>query len=143
MKRTESTVYTFQVVAERMGKYIIPGFKFEVDGKVYKTNDLSLIVSKADPGSSRQTTYKIKPEIEVSKESLFIGESLVVRYYLLSSGLKVNVQGFEKLPETKGFAVKQVEETLPDEIAQKALSSLVKNTSSKEISDMIAGFFKA
>ena len=115
-KKSESTVFSFSVAAERTGKYIIPAFRFEIDGKVHRSNDLSLIVTKSRTTSGKSSSFTIKPEIIVSKKRIFIGEPLVVRYYLLSSGMKVNVEGFEKLPETKGFAIKQIEESLPDKI---------------------------
>ena len=115
-KRMNSTALRFLIEAGKEGKYRIPSFIFEADGEKLASTEVSLTVGKT-AAFTRQGTEpaRVKPKMTLSRNRAYTGEPVIVRYFLLSSGIDVRFNGFETLPETKGFIVRELDDSLKDE----------------------------
>ncbi|HOO73356.1 MAG TPA: BatD family protein [Spirochaetota bacterium] len=113
-KKSVSTVFTFHVTAFKPGKYVIPPLLFEIDGKQLSTRTVTLSVSKGLSARKSSPSGRERPVLrtvtEVSSERVYSGEPLVLRYYILSAGTRYNFEAIEKMPETKGFVIKDFDE---------------------------------
>ena len=118
-KKTVSSVFSFHVTAFKKGAYTIPPFTFKVDGSVYKSRAVKLVVTKSLPAQQREQDRgtdgrtDIRTIYEVSTEKVYAGEPVIIRYYLLiPPGGRFRFEGFEKDPETKGFVGRSIDEAL-------------------------------
>ncbi len=116
-------IMTFQVIPEKTGKYKIPPFVFNADGKQFSSSPVMLNVLKSlgkiaerSGGGGLQQSI-VRSDIELSKKSVYAGEPLIMRYYLYSNGANLfELNGMERSPNTKGFVVKEIAENLPDSV---------------------------
>ena len=115
-------ILTYHLLAARKGTYKIPPFIFEVNGQQLRSKEVSLLVIKGAasvPSSNARGSSigYLKSHLSFNKESLFVGEPIIMRYYLLSHGLKgIRLEGIEKQPEVKGFVSQEVKESIDEEI---------------------------
>ncbi len=119
-QRTESIIFNFSVTPERKGTFQIPSFIIDADGKRLRTNEVSLIVIReAQVPAAGGSRGRIFSEISISKQRAYVGEPIVARYFLLSSGSGVTLEGFEKQPQTSGFIIKEFEENVDETVARR------------------------
>lgn len=118
-------ILTFSIVAERSGRFIIPPIVIESGKKRLQSKQVSLIVSGGVKGYSGIARFY--PEISISKRRIYIGEPIVVRYFLLHGGLQIRDRPlFEKLPEMKGFVRESFAEHIEDETRKRNGIDLVR-----------------
>ncbi len=121
-KTTKSFVYTLQ--PQRTGTFIINPISLNFDGKTISTSPIKITVTKSSgqkrPHTSRQQNNFFadpfstnKPQSDTSgnntfviakldKKSVYVGEPLIVSYYLLTRDRLQNLS-FGKSPDYKGF----------------------------------------
>ena len=88
----------------------IPSFSVEVDGKIYKTKPVKIIVQEP-----KQTQGENKLEIKLSKNSLYIGESAILDVAL---HFKPPVESIQlQKPEIKGFIAKELYKNVEGNVA--------------------------
>ena len=120
-------ILTYGIYAGKKGRYRIPSFIFDVSGRKLKSREVVLIVTK---GSFRDDDgiKRLGPEYAISGKKAYIGEPIILRYFLLSTGLKsINVIGIEKKPESKGLIINDYNENIDDEIVKVENIELVKS----------------
>lgn len=122
--QTSSFMYTYVLEAIKEGTFSVPAATITVDGKQYKSNALKIQVVKGGGGNSvsrnqqrgnqqpSETSAAVTDEnlfvrIEVSRRSLYMGESLVASIKVYS---KVNLSGFgrSKFPSFSGFLAEEM-----------------------------------
>jgi len=128
-KTWKGIVLSFNVTALRKGKYKIPSFLFDMGSVRLKSRPVTLIVTKGTGTvKSGSGPGRIKSMVELSRKKAYVGEPVFLRYYLLSSGLSgVHVEGVEKQPETRGFVINRIAESLEDEVVTEEELELVKS----------------
>ncbi len=118
-KTWSGIIFTFIVSADKPGKYKIPHFVYDINGKQVSTKELQLTVAKGGgtrPGiTGRGTPARLDTSVESSKRRIYTGEPVIFRYYLLSSGLsRIKFVGRENQADAKGFIVKEFKEEIDD-----------------------------
>ncbi len=103
-ERTTSLVLTFAPEHDMT----IPSYSVEVDGKVYKTEPLTLKVVKSNaPKASVSNRFSLI--MRTDKKSVIVGEPLVVTvYFSLQNGVRLSENPQYRKPEFKGFFVKEI-----------------------------------
>ncbi len=108
-------VLTFSVVPARSGSFSIPPLVIRAGGETLKSGAARLVAyqGEATPGTA---AAGLRAEISLSKRRVYEGEPLLLRYYLLHSGVDLrDTPAFERLPQSKGALQKQIEENRPEE----------------------------
>ena len=104
---------TYSITPLKEGRFSIPSFKFTYKGKTYSTEEgLSLSVSQRGSLDGSLNVQIIRGICEASASEVFVGEPLLVRYYICSSD-SVELNHMEKMPQSLGFLVKQIDEQIP------------------------------
>ncbi len=107
----------FMVTALRKGSYRIPPFVFQRGGQRMQSGEVALTVTAAGAGAEgggedSAAVGDIKSSVELSSATAYVGQPIIMRYYLLSAGLRATVHRFNDHPETKGFAIKMIEDPI-------------------------------
>ncbi len=105
----------FMVTALRKGNYRIPPFVFQRAGQRMLSREVALAVTGAGTGAEgggeeSPAVADIKSSVELSSGTAYVGQPIIMRYYLLTAGLRATVHRFNEHPETKGFAIKMIED---------------------------------
>lgn len=115
-------VLNFAVAPERSGRFTVPPIQFTVDGARYQSRAVSFIAAPgvAPPrrggGAQQGQVQRVLKRTVLSKSKVYTGEPLLVRYYLLHSGMNLDQPPVpQKLPETRWFVQNLVEEKTEDE----------------------------
>ena len=117
---------TYNITPLKEGRYNIPAFEFKYGKEIYSTEALSLSVSQRSAIDASTDTQIIKGICEVSASEAFVGEPLLLRYYICSSGSSVEFNHIEKMPEFSGFMIKQIDEQIPDAFVKDEGGELLK-----------------
>lgn len=57
----------------------------------------------------------IKPEVSVSPQKAYVGEPVLLKYYLTYAGLRnIRIHGMEQQPDAKGFIIKKIDKSISD-----------------------------
>ncbi len=123
-------VLSFRITALEKGAYTIPSFVFDVNGSKVKSDPVKLTVLKGNARSVQgmASSGKISSVVEISKEKVYSGEPLLMRHYILFSGIPdLKIRGVEKMPEAKGFVLKRIEENIADAIVNIDGTEMVKS----------------
>ncbi|MFC1634586.1 BatD family protein [Planctomycetota bacterium] len=75
---TTSTIMTYALTADRVGRVQLPPVTVEIDGKTYRTNPVSVNISK--PG----TTDRLDLEVTLSEQQCYVGQPIIltVKFYV-------------------------------------------------------------
>lgn len=125
-KTTQSVsfIYTYLMLGSKEGTYKIPSATITVDGKQYKSNELTIQVVKSTSNSRTSNTQSgqsagqqnssatitednLFVKVDVSRRSLYVGESLVATIKVYS---KVGLSNFgrTKFPAFTGFLAEDI-----------------------------------
>ncbi len=127
-KSWSGVTITFTITAMKEGKYTIPPFSFKDGDTVLQSRRVSLLVTQgADQAPEGNGPGQIQSLIEISGKNAYAGQPLVMRYYILSSGAGVQLDGFEKPPGMKGFINRQINEDVGSEVVTKGGIDYVKS----------------
>lgn len=124
---TNTTTYTYVLMAEKEGTYTLPAAKAVSGGKTYTSNTISLKVLPQDPnnrqaqsGSRRQSNSStgnsteigkndVLLAVDLSKSSVYEGEALLATMTLYFRNFNIaNIQD-AKFPGLEGFTVQEIE----------------------------------
>ncbi len=124
---TRGVILSFRVKALARGKYTIPSFVFKTSRDVYRSKPVTLLVKKGI-GIKQESVYGYRTETEISKEKVYLGEPVVLRYFVLMGGAdQLQIEGMEKVPESKGTIIKEVEESIDDDVVTREGLELYKS----------------
>lgn len=122
-------VLSFAIVPTRAGTFTIPPFEVRVGNSVHRSRAVQLVViqqakrPKAD-GSSRHVVYR---KTDVSKSHAYVGEPVIVRYFLLHSGIRFDqMPVLRELPQTKWCVQHHIEEKVDETIEKYLNEEMVK-----------------
>ena len=124
MEQSSEYTYTYVLEAREEGEYTVAPATITVDGKEYKSSPLKIKVikgsdkpkgnsnasssgSREDRGSSTITDDDLFLRMEVSRNSLYVGESLTATLKVYARVNLVDVQG-KKIPPFDGFLTEDV-----------------------------------
>ncbi len=100
----------FAVTGMRKGSYRIPPFIFRRGGETLQSDGVSLAVV-AGGGDGAVSSVDLRTAVRLSADAAYVGEPVIMRYYLLSSGLRAAVRQINEHPDTRGFAIRQIDES--------------------------------
>ncbi len=107
-------VLQLRVMARAKGNYTIPPIKIRVDGKVQTTGPVTFKVKKtvnAPSGGESMAFGMLVP----SRNRVYGGEPVLLRYYLLHTGVDIRGKGsFRKMPVANGAVLEEIEESIDD-----------------------------
>lgn len=129
VSHSASTSFTFTLIAEKEGTYILPSVTLSIGGNSYSSNKPRIKVVKAGTNtSSKQTTqsqtpsynpnssstseyHKISPSelyitTTASKHEVYEQEPLLLSYNVYTNLMLEQLQG--KMPDLKGFVAKEI-----------------------------------
>lgn len=111
-------ILNFSVFAERSGSYKIPPFVIKAGGTELVSQELTLLVRDGAPSDRRApATAYIRGEVELSSSKAYVGEPVVMRYYIYLSGSRsLRIDGFREQPDVKGFILTEFDEKIPPSI---------------------------
>jgi len=101
--------FLFMVSALKKGRYQIPGFVFKRGEDTLQSRGVTLAVS-SERSRSAGTGIDVVPSVELSAAAAYVGQPVVMRYYIRTSGIKATMRYFEHLPDTKGFVIKRIDD---------------------------------
>jgi len=108
-KSWSGTVLSFTITGMKKGEYKIPSFILETDGEKIASREVSLSVKELTTRGSGNSG-PMRGDIELSSESVYIGEPLVMRYIINNTGDEFpHVDGFSEQPHVKGFVKKEID----------------------------------
>lgn len=121
VSRSVSYTYTYVIEGVKEGTFQIPSATVMVDGKLYRSNTLTIQVIKGNSGNSQQSAQQAaRPEagvvvneenlfvkVDVSRKSLYLGESLLATIKIYTKVDLVNF-GQSKFPSFSGFLAEEI-----------------------------------
>lgn len=97
----KTTTWLYQIVPQRNGTFTIPGQTIQADGKMLRTDDITLTIQPNSAGDNDRGIEKISfAEFVISKKSLYLGEAVPVEMKLYVDS-KVRWQPIS-MPEIEG-----------------------------------------
>lgn len=104
----------FSVTGLKKGRYRIPPFVFQRGKDSFVSQEVVLTVRAGYAGSSGDAggsaVADIRSSVELSSGTAYVGQPVIMRYYLLVAGMRASAQRFNEFPDTKGFAIKMIDE---------------------------------
>ena len=105
----------FIVTGLKKGRYRIPPFVFQRGNEKLESREATLAVmpgtsARSNGGDETAAVADIKSAVELSAATAYIGQPVIMRYYLLTAGMRAAVQRLNEYPETKGFAIKTIDD---------------------------------
>ena len=98
----------FSVTGLKRGTYRIPSFSFRRGNETLRSGEVSLSVAAGSSGETGAAA-DVKTSVELSATTAYAGQPVIMRYYILSTGMRATVRGFEHTPDTKGFVTKMID----------------------------------
>ncbi|TDX52740.1 oxygen tolerance protein BatD [Orenia marismortui] len=95
-KKSYIKKYHYNILAEKAGKFTLQGI-VKYKGKLYKTNELNLTVSKRGRNQKKENT-NIFLRTTLSKDRIYFGEKVVLKYDLFT---RYNLRGYQFAEELK------------------------------------------
>ncbi len=117
---------SYNVTPEGGGKYTVPPIPFMADGARYRSRAVSLLAVRRGTmsGSGPQ---RLLTSVSLDRKRFYVGEPVILRYYLLHSGLSLDENpALEKLPQARGFLLKQIDEKPEEGVLSKNGRDLVR-----------------
>ena len=114
-RESYSKTIMFTVTGEKSGKYTIPPFTVNINGTEQKTSPITIVVMRTSASGRKSSDISVTPEVSLSRKKAYIGEPVLLRYYLTYSGLRnLRINGLEKQPDAKGFIIKNIDESISE-----------------------------
>jgi len=124
--RTTSTkVYTYFLQAQKPGRFTISPARVTVDGQIYQSTPLQVVVAKPGTPRPRETgdedAFVNVPEeaqgslflrAVVDENNPYVGQAVTVSYFLYTR-VRIRDYGMQQMPEYEGFWVEETD--LPDQ----------------------------
>ena len=116
-KSSTSLSMLFSVTPQRKGSFTIPAIKFRDGNRYYESSPIMLTVAEGSIVQSQKPSGTnaviIDSLCELSAKDVFVGEPVLLRYYVLTDGSSLSEAQIEKMPEAAGFMIKILDEKIP------------------------------
>jgi hypothetical protein len=124
-KSFSGTVLNFSVVPLKSGSFTVPAFEMRLGGRPLRSKPVQLIAVRTAV-SGMHSSAQPRAILTVSKKRVYAGEPVIIRYFLLHGGLDMSERpALEKLPDTRGFVQKQLDESIADSVVQNGTGDYV------------------
>ncbi len=111
-----STSLTFSVEPLRRGNFIIPPITVKAGREQVRSAAVKLTAVDAGRAAASGNGGFLEAVVEFSGKTVFAGEPLLARYYILTRGLEgLRVEQMERMPEAPGFVTRKVDEDVPQQ----------------------------
>ncbi|MBN1496095.1 MAG: BatD family protein [Spirochaetes bacterium] len=101
----------FSVTALKKGRYRIPPLVLQRGSEKFVSREVALTVTAGSSGNGGESAIAdIKSSVELSSGTSYVGQPVIMRYYLLAAGLRAEAKRFNEFPDTKGFAIKMIDD---------------------------------
>lgn len=122
---------SFSVVPQRSGNFSVPPIELRIGNSVYRSRAVQIVAVQgtAQPKSPRGegSSRAVYRKTEVAKSRVYIGEPIVVRYFLLHSGIQFDQMPIlRELPETKWCVQRHFDEKIDESLEIFQNAELVK-----------------
>lgn len=117
-----STIFTYEVTAEKNGKYTIPATNVDVDGQAHQTQPIALTVQPSSADDAVRPQARGIVEIIVAKKTAYVGEMIPVEIRLYVDS-RVNWQPVA-MPELSGEGItkqKMPEPSRPGQVTRNGI----------------------
>ncbi|MBN2159218.1 MAG: BatD family protein [Spirochaetes bacterium] len=104
----------FTITGLKRGTYRIPSFVFQRGKERMQSREVSLTVT-AGGEDGTTAVADVKSAVELSSASAYVGQPVIMRYYIMTAGLRAAVNQFNDYPDTKGFAIKTIDDPAHEE----------------------------
>lgn len=123
----------FAVAPQRSGRFTIPPITFTVDGARYQSKAMTVVGVPGAPrqpnvgGVQREQAHRVLRQTVLSKARVYAGEPLLLRYYLLHTGINFDRAPVpQKLPESKFFVQHAIDDKSEDVTERREGAEFVK-----------------
>lgn len=125
-------VLSFSIRPQRSGNFTVPPIELRIGNTISRSRSVQIVAIQgaAQPKITRgegsgRVVYR---KTEVLKSRVYIGEPIVVRYYLLHSGIQFDQMPIlRELPETKWCVQRHFEEKIDESLERYQNTELVKS----------------
>jgi hypothetical protein len=126
-------VLSFAIQPQRSGTFTVPPIGLRIGNSVYRSRAVQLVAiqgaSQPKAGAMRghSATHLVYRKTEVAKNRVYAGEPIIVRYYLLHSGIQFDrMPVLRELPETKWCVQRHIEERIDESLEKHQNAEMVK-----------------
>ncbi len=113
-KTWSGAVLSFSVIASKPGSYTIPPIEIRTGSGRAASKPVKLFVL----GGAREPQTgepRLSVTLSLSKKRIYVGEPVIMRYFLLRSGVELGDRPvFERLPSSRGLVQRPVDENIPE-----------------------------
>jgi len=114
-RESYSKTILFTVTGEKPGKYTIPPFAVNLNGTEQRTSPITIVVTRASASGRKSSDISVTPEVSLSRKKAYVGEPVLLRYYLTYSGWRnIRINGLERQPDAKGFIIRNIDESISE-----------------------------
>lgn len=109
------TTLSFSILPSKPGSYTIPPVEIRTGtGRVSsKPVNLFVLAGAREPQGGGESRLSVA--VSLSKRRIYVGEPVIMRYFLLHSGVQLGDKPvFEKLPSARGLVQRPIDENLPE-----------------------------
>jgi len=107
-RTSRQMTHNYLLVPQRQGELTIPAVSVTIDGKEYRTDPITITVTKAPAAQTAPSDREVWVTASVSNPSPFVGEQFAYRFSLFQS-VRVTDATFDP-PEFDGFTAKEIKE---------------------------------
>lgn len=110
----------FSVTPRRTGTFRIPKIII-ISGRInLSSQPVSLIAGRSSSTADSGGPLRLLSEVTLKQKIVYIGEPIILRYAVLHSGIELaDKPQFEKMPDSKGFVQKVIDEPVQDNLVTK------------------------
>lgn len=109
------TTLSFSIVPSKPGSYTIPPVEIRTGTGRARSKPVKLFVLAGAREPRGGGESRLSVAVSLSKRRIYVGEPVIMRYFLLHSGVQLGDKPvFEKLPSARGLVQRQIDENLPE-----------------------------
>jgi len=106
---------SFSIVPSKPGSYTIPPVEIRTGTGRANSKPVKLFVLAGAREPQGGGEPRLSAAVSLSKRRIYIGEPVIMRYFLLHSGVQLGDKPvFEKLPSARGLVQRPIDENLPE-----------------------------
>ncbi|MCX7680127.1 MAG: BatD family protein [Spirochaetes bacterium] len=130
-KSWSGIVLSFAIMPQRSATFTIPPIEIRVGNQLYRSRPVQLVAFRSAVSQKSQRSESaaraVYRKTELSKSRVYVGEPILVRYFLLHHGIQFDQMPLlNELPETKWCVQRHMEERIDESIEKFQNLELVK-----------------